>query len=44
MANISDITEIEYFTGFNIFEENEGRLIAVNEKYLAIPWKKKDKY
>ena len=41
MANISDITEIEYFTGFNIFEENEGRLIAVNEKYLAIPWKKK---
>ena len=36
------MVEIEYFTGCNILEEQtEGRLIAVNEKYLAIPWKKK---
>ena len=45
MAYISDISEIEYFTGCNILEEQtESRLIAVNEKYLAMPWKKKDKY
>ena len=36
------MTEIECFTGCKILEEQtEGRLIAVNEKYLAIPWKKK---
>ena len=41
MKNISVILKNHFTKCFLSEEQTEGRLIAVNEKYLAIPWKKK---